>query len=128
MGIFFGAEIRQNKDQFYIKIILDLIQDFLSYQILQNVHKKTNIKTNVRVEVSSHFGLGLFWSMTKYFWIIMSKPILSRSKNNFGPMVEEWGIKNNPNRTVTISSILRHSIVIATHHKNRERSKLCTGA
>ena len=47
MGIFFGAEIRQNKDQFYIKIILDLIQDFLHYQILQNVHKKTNIKTTM---------------------------------------------------------------------------------
>ena len=55
MGIFFGAESRKNKDQLYIKIILDLIQESLCYQIMQNVHKKTNIKTNVRFEVSESF-------------------------------------------------------------------------
>ena len=55
MGIFFGAESRKNKDQLYIKIILDLIQESLCYQIMQNVHKKTNIKTNVRFEASESF-------------------------------------------------------------------------
>ena len=57
----------------------------------------------------------------------MSKPIWSRSKNNFGPMVEERGIKNNPN-SYNFKYFETFKIVIATHHENRERSKLCTGA
>ena len=123
MGIFFGAEIRHNKDQFYIKIILDLFKEFYATKE-ENVYKKSKIKTNVLLEVSNHFGSALFWSLTKYLWI-MSKS-MSKSKNNFGPIEEERDIKNNPNRNShNFKYFETFKIVIATHHENHERSKLC---
>ena len=114
MGIFFGAEIRQNKINFISRSIL--YQDQLYIKI--NLISRSNCKMCIKRPISKPMSGWRSESFWVWFALVNDQIFLDHKKINvfcpnqkiiFEHKEDEWGTKNNPNRTVTISSIFRHS-------------------